>query len=107
MPVAARSPRQARRLATLAGLALIVCGVVLWLVGDDTKVSAENRADMHSSAAWNGVIDGYESTETGEYEAARADAATGDSQMTWGIVLIIGGAVVAGSRWIIQPANKT
>ncbi|MFF8299617.1 hypothetical protein ACF07M_30215 [Streptomyces globisporus] len=104
MPLTARNPRRARLVVTLAGLAVGILGGVLWLVGDSNEVTGANGMDMSSSAAWNGVVDGFESDQTSAYEEARDQKEAGESQMTWGVVLGVLGLALVASRWLIQSA---
>ncbi|MFF3359529.1 hypothetical protein ACFYWN_44810 [Streptomyces sp. NPDC002917] len=103
MSIPTRNPRRARLVATLAGLAVAILGGVLWLVGDNNEVTGSNRMDINSSAAWNDVV-GYRSDQTDEFESGRDLRDTGESQMTWGIVLAVVGLAAVGSRWLISPA---
>ncbi|MEU8829306.1 hypothetical protein [Streptomyces sp900116325] len=102
MAISVRNPRRARLIATLAGLAVAVLGGVLWLVGDNNEVTGSNRMDINSSAAWNDVV-GYRSDQTSKYESGRDLRDTGESQMTWGIILAVMGLAAVGSRWLISP----
>lgn len=104
MPLTARNPRRARLVVTLAGLAVSILGGVLWLVGDSNEVTGANGMDMSSSAAWNGVVDGFESDQTSAYEEARDQKEAGESQMTWGVTLGVLGLALVASRWLIQSA---
>jgi hypothetical protein len=104
MPITARNPRRTRLIVTLAGIAVGILGGVLWLMGDTNEVTGTNGMDMNSSAAWNGITDGFESDQTSAYEEARDQKEAGESQMTWGITFGILGLALAASRWLIQPA---
>jgi hypothetical protein len=106
MAITARNPRRTRLTVTLAGLALTLCGGILWLIGDNNNVNAENRLDQNSSAVWGRVLD-YESTQEGAFAAAESDKASAETQMTIGIVLAGLGLVTIGSRWLIQAAPVT
>ncbi|GAA3484808.1 hypothetical protein [Streptomyces yanii] len=66
--------------------------------------------DINSSAAWNDVV-GYRSDQTDAFEAGRDLRDTGETQMTWGIILALLGLATVGSRWLISttpaPAKPT
>lgn len=102
MAISTRNPRRARLTVTLAGLAIAILGGILWLVGDNNEVTGSNRMDINSSAAWNDVV-GYRSDQTDEYESGQGLRDTGESQMTWGIILAVLGLATVGSRWLISP----
>ncbi|MGW1092469.1 hypothetical protein ACWD4L_41125 [Streptomyces sp. NPDC002596] len=110
MPISARNPRRARLVVTLAGFAVALLGGILWLVGDNNQVTGSNRMDINSSAAWNDVV-GYRSDQTDAFEAGRDLRDTGETQMTWGIILALLGLATVGSRWLISttpaPAKPT
>ncbi|MGW4725464.1 hypothetical protein [Streptomyces sp. NPDC004291] len=76
MAATARNPRRARLIATLVGLALTLLGGILWLVGDDNKVTGTNRADMNSASAWGDVL-GFDSDQDAAYTAAQEQVDTG------------------------------
>ncbi|MFF0836709.1 MULTISPECIES: hypothetical protein [unclassified Streptomyces] len=103
MLISARNPGRARLTVTLAGIAVAILGGILWLVGDNNQVTGTNGMDINSSAAWNDVV-GYVSDETDAYEAARDLRDTGETQMTWGIVLAVAGLAGVGSRWLISTS---
>lgn len=102
MPISTRNPRRARLTITLAGLAVAILGGILWLVGDENEVTGSNRMDLNSSAVWGDIL-GYESTQADEYDAAKEQRDTGETQMSWAIVLAVLGLAVVGSRWLISP----
>ncbi|MFF5338450.1 hypothetical protein [Streptomyces sp. NPDC013181] len=102
MPVSARNPRRARLVVTLVGLAVVILGGILWLVGDENEVTGSSRMDLNSSATWGEVL-GYASDRADEYDAAKELRDTGETQMSWGVVLAVLGVAAIGSRWLISP----
>ncbi|MET8129515.1 hypothetical protein ABZV67_40370 [Streptomyces sp. NPDC005065] len=102
MTISVRNPRRARLIVTLASLAVALLGGILWLVGDNSQATGSNDMDINSSAAWNDAV-GYRSDQTDAFEAGRDLRDTGESQMTWGIVLAVLGLATVGSRWLISP----
>ncbi|MEU9578803.1 hypothetical protein [Streptomyces chilikensis] len=105
MHIAASNPRRARLVATLAGIALTILGGVLWLIGDDNESIGSQGMVNFSSATWGDVL-GYDSGEDAEFEAARDQQETGETQMTMGIILMVAGLAVVGSRWLIRPTTE-
>ncbi|NYV76580.1 hypothetical protein [Streptomyces sp. UH6] len=105
MPVTARDPGRARLVVTLAGAALALLGGVLWLIGDENKVTGANRVQLNGSAAWGEVL-GFESDQAAAYEAAREQVDTGETQMGAGVVLVVVGLAAVGSRRLIRPAAE-
>jgi hypothetical protein len=94
--------RKKRLVVTLVGIALMLAGGVLWLVGDDNEVSGRNGMMLHSSAAWGEVL-GFESDEKDEFAAAEEKLETGEAQQTAGIILAVIGAGAFVSRWAVRP----
>jgi hypothetical protein len=105
MPITTGDPRRARTIVTLTGMALTLLGGILWLVGDTNEVTGSNGMELHSSAAWGEVI-GFQSDEEAEFDAAREQMETGETQMTVGVVLMVVGLAAVGSRWLIRPAEE-
>jgi hypothetical protein len=104
MPVTTGNPRRARLVVTLTGAALALLGGILWLVGDTNEVAGSNGMELHSSAAWGEVL-GFRSDEEAQFDAAREQAETGETQTTVGVVLMVAGLAAVGSRWLIRPAG--
>lgn len=106
MAITARNPRRARLVVTLAGLALTVLGIVLWGTGDMDKVSAESEMQNNSASSWGDVF-GYETDQDAEYAQAVSDRDSAETQMTFGIVVVVLGLALVGSRWLIKPATAS
>lgn len=103
MAITARNPRRARLIVTLAGIALILIGIPVWGTGDIDRGVAEVGIEHNSSSAWGDIL-GFDSTQDADYAAAMDDKESAESQMTFGIILIVLGAALVGSRWLIRPA---
>jgi hypothetical protein len=103
MPITARNPRRARLAVTLAGLVVAVVGIILWGTGETAKGVAETRMDMNSASSWGDTL-GFDSDQDADYAAAVSDRDGADTQMTFGIIVILLGVALVGSRWFITAA---
>lgn len=95
----------ARLTATLLGLAMTALGLILWGVGDMNKGIAEMEVINASSSAWGDVV-GFESTDDDNAALAESHLDRARTTETIGIVLLIGGVVVFGSRWFFKPSSR-
>ncbi|MFL5993508.1 MAG: hypothetical protein ACJ736_04185 [Streptomyces sp.] len=103
MSITARNPRRARLAITPAGLAVAVVGVIVWGTGETAKGVAETRMGMNSASSWGDTL-GFDSDQGADYGAAVSDRDSASAQMTFGIVVILLGVALIGSRWFITAA---
>jgi len=102
MPISTRNPRRARLTVTLAGIALTLTGIPVWGVGDMNSMTADQKM-INSSAGYWGQVEGFDSGQEDEYNAAVAEKDAAETQANFGIGLIVLGVVLVGSRWLIKP----
>jgi hypothetical protein len=100
--ITARNPRRARLAVTLAGIALTLTGIPVWGVGDMNSTTADQKMINNSAGFWGPAV-GFHSGQEDEYHAAAAEKDAAETQANFGIGLIVLGAVLVGSRWLIKP----
>lgn len=102
MAITARNPRRARLAVTLAGTALTLTGIPVWGVGDMNSTTADQKMISNSAGYW-GQVQGFDSGQEDDYNAAVAEKEAAETQANFGIGLIVLGLVLVGSRWLIKP----
>lgn len=107
MAITVQNPKKAKLAVTVTGPLLALGGLVLLGVGDMHALSAEQSAINASPSDWGDTL-GYEADAEANEDArqAREDADWAETEKNLGIGGMVAGALILGSRWLIQPAPK-